>query len=98
MLITIIILTFVKSCIIQYLINFETKINFISQSLVKNVQLKKNIVINEFVKVVDNYIIRIYNKHIVNILIDNSYKIFENFEYEFYVVNINNYNIILSYL
>ena len=37
LLITIIILTFVKSRIVQYFINFETKINFVSQFLIKNV-------------------------------------------------------------
>ena len=98
LLITIIILTFVESRIIQYLIDFKTKVNFISQSLIKNVQLKKNIVIDEFVKMVDNYVIRIYNKHIVDMFIDNLHKVFKNFECEFYVININNYNIILNYL
>ena len=97
LLIIIIILTFVKSRIVQCFINFKAKANFVSQFLIKNVQLKKNIVANELVKIINEYIIRIYNKHIFDIFINDSQEMFENFECEFYVVNIQDYNMILSY-
>ena len=98
LLITIIILTFVKSRIVQCFINFKTKINFVSQFLIKNIQLKKNIVANELIEIINKYIIRIYDKHIFDIFINDSQKMFENFKCEFYVVNMQSYNIILSYL
>ena len=97
LLITIIILTFVKSRIVQCFINFKAKINFVSQFLIKNVQLKKNIVASELIETINKHVIRIYNKHTFDIFINDSQKIFENFKCEFYAMNIQNYNIILNY-
>ena len=97
LLITIIILTFAKSRIVQCFINFEAKVNFVSQFLIKNIQLKKNTVANELIEIINKYVIRIYDKHTFDIFINDSQKMFKNFECEFYVVNIQNYDIILSY-
>ena len=97
LIIIVIIQTIVESRIIICLIDFETKINFISQSLIKNVQLKKNIVIDELIKIVDEHMIRIYDTFYVDMFIDDSQKKFENFECEFYVVNMNDYDMILKY-
>ena len=97
LLITIIISTSAKSRIVQCLIDFETKINFVSQFLIKNAQLKKDTVASELIEVINKHVIRTYDKHTLNIFINNSQKIFENFECEFYVMNMQGYNIILSY-
>ena len=72
LLITIIISTFVEPRIVQCFINFKTKINFVSQFLVKNTQLKENTVVSELIEIINKYIIRTYDKHTLDIFIDDS--------------------------
>ena len=97
LLIAIIILTPAKPRIVQCLINFKTKINFVSQFLVKNTQLKKDTVANKLIETINKHVICTYNKHTFNMSINDSQKMFENFKCEFHAMNIQNYNIILNY-
>ena len=97
LLIAVIILTSAGSRIVQCFIDFEAETNFVLQFLIKNVQLKENIVADELVEIINKHVIRIYDKHTFDMSIDDSQKVFEDFECEFHVVDMQGYNIILGY-
>ena len=97
-LIVVTIKTLVKLRVVQCFIDNDAKTNFVSQSLIKNLQLSKNEKIaNEWIKTIDEHSIRFYNRHTLNFNVKNSEKVFENFECEFYAVNMRNCDMILEY-
>ena len=84
--------------IVQCLIDFEAEANFVSQSLVKNIQLKKDTVAGELIETIDEHVIRTYDKHILDMFIGDSQEVSEDLECEFYAVNMQGYDMILGYL
>ena len=97
LLIAVIISTPAESRIVQCFINSEAEANFVSQSLVKNVQLKEDTVASELIEAIDEHVIRTYGRHIFDMSIDDSQEVFEDLECEFHAVNMQGYNIILGY-
>jgi len=81
---------------IKYLINLKTKENFILQFFVKDAQLFENIFSLLQVQIVNNRIVVSYKTQKLSIAIVNSEKNRKSDCFEFYVVNIQEYKIILE--
>ncbi len=81
---------------IKYLINLEVKENFISQFFIKDVQLFKDIFFLLQIKIVNNRIIVLYKTQKLFITIVNSEEIRKSNCFEFYIINMQKYKIILK--
>ena len=84
--------------VVQCFIDSDAETNFVSQSLIKNLQLSKNEKIaDEWIEVIDEHSIRFYNRHTLNLNVENSEEVFENLKCEFYAMNMRGYDMILEY-
>jgi len=81
---------------VKYLINLEIKENFISQSFIKDAQLFKDIFSLLQVQIVDNRIVVLYKTQELSIAIVNSKEIRKSNCFEFYVIDMQKYEIILE--
>jgi len=81
---------------VKYFINLKTKENFISQFFVKDVQLLENISSLLQIQVVNNRIVALYKTQKLFIAIVNSEEIRKSNCFEFYIINMRKYKIILK--
>ena len=81
---------------VKYLINLETKKNFILQFFVKNAQLLENIFLLLQIQTINNCIVILYKMQKLSIAIVNSKKTHKNDCSKFYTINIQDYKIILK--
>ena len=81
---------------IKCLINSEVKENFISQTLIKDAQLFENIEFSLQIQIVKKCIIISYNTQKFSIAIINNFKHCKDDRCLFYVVNMQNDDIILK--
>jgi len=81
---------------VEYLINSKTKENFILQFFIKNIQLFKSIFLLLQIQIVNNCTIILYKTQKLSIAIINSKKIYKNNCSKFYIINVQNYKIIVK--
>ena len=93
---TVAIITFFKTREIKCLINSEAKKNFISQVLIKDAQLFENVEFSLKMQIVNECIIISYNTQKFSIAIIDSFEYRKNDRYQFYVVNMRDYDMILK--
>ena len=79
------------------MINSETKENFISQTLIKNVQLFENVKFSLKMQIVNKRIVISYDTQKFLIAMINNFKHRKNDRYQFYVVNMRDYDMILKF-
>ena len=90
------IITFFKTREIKCLINSEVKENFISQTLIKNIQLFKNVKFLLQMQIVNERIVILYNTQKLLIAMIDNFKYRKNDRCLFYVVNMRDYDMILK--
>jgi len=81
---------------IKYFIDLKAKETFISQFFIKDTQLFKDISFLLQVQIVNNCIIVLYKMQELSIAIVNSKEIRKSNCFKFYVINIQEYEIILE--
>jgi len=81
---------------IKYFINLEVKKNFVSQFFVKNAQLFKDISSLLQMQIVNSCIVVLYKTQKLSIAIINSKEICKSDCFEFYIINMQKYKIILK--
>jgi len=81
---------------VKYLINLETKKNFISQFFVKDAQLSKDISSLLQIQIVDSRIVVLYKTQKLSIAIVNSEETYKSDCFKFYIVDIQKYKIIFE--
>jgi len=81
---------------VKYLINLEIKKNFISQFFIKDAQLFKDISSLLQMQIVNNRIVVSYKTQELSIAIVNNKEIRKSDCFEFYIVNMRKYKIILE--
>ena len=85
-------------CEIKCLINLEVEKNFILQFFVKNAQLFEDISLLLQIQIINNRIVALYRTQKLSIAIVDSKEIYKSNCFKFYVINIQNYKIILKLL
>ena len=84
--------------VVQCLIDSGAEANFVSQSLVKDLQLPEDEkVAGEWVEAIDGHSIRSYNRHTLDLNVGDSEGASEDLECEFYAVDMRGYDMILGY-
>jgi len=81
---------------VKCFINLEVEENFISQFFIKNAQLLEDISSLLQMQVINNRIVVSYRTQKLSIAIVNSEEIRKNDRFEFYIVNMRKYKIILE--
>ena len=81
---------------IKCLINLKTEENFISQTLIKNAQLFKNVEFSLKMQTVNKRIVTSYDTQKFLIAIIDNFKHCKNDRCQFYAVNMRDYDIILK--
>ncbi len=81
---------------IKYLINLEVEFFFILQFFIKDAQLFEDIFLLLQIQIVNNCTIVLYKTQKFSIAIVDSNKIRENNCSKFYIINIQNYKIIVK--
>ena len=83
---------------VSCLIDSDVEFNFVSQILIKNAQLKTDIVTDDlFVEAVNEHIMRFYEFHELSVQLRDSTKKNESMNIEFHVVNMRDYDMILDF-
>ncbi len=81
---------------VKCFINLEIKENFISQFFVKDAQLLKNISLLLQIQIVNNCIVVLYKTQKLSIAIIDNKKTYKSNCSKFYIINIQDYKIILK--
>ena len=81
---------------IKCLINSEAEENFISQVLIKDAQLFKNVEFSLKMQIVNKCIVILYNTQKFLITMINNYEHYKDDRCQFYAVNMQDYDIILK--
>ena len=90
------IITFFKTRKMKCLINSETKKNFISQILIKDAQLFKSVKFSLKMQIVNKRIVILYDTQKFLIAIIDNLKHCKNDRYQFYAINMRDYDMILK--
>ena len=78
------------------MINLKVKKNFISQALIKNAQLFKNVKFSLKMQIVNERIVILYDTQKFSIAMINNLKHRKNNRCQFYVINMRDYDMILK--